>query len=166
MSSLTQAKLKESLLYDAATGLFSWRVKPNRNIKIGATAGCKKDGYVQIRLDKKSYLAHRLAWLYVHGVTPDEFVDHIDGDKSNNRITNLRPATMSQNRQNIRSATKNSKTGVKGVCLFRDKFRSSITIGSRYIFLGDYNTIHEAASAYSVAQKIHHPYRPVQTAGY
>ena len=166
MSQLSIERLKELLAYDEITGLFSWVSKPNRNTKIGSIAGTLSRGYIQIRIDKQAYLAHRLAWMYVYGKFPADFIDHIDGDKSNNRLSNLRTASMSQNRQNISKPTRTSKTGAKGVCPHRSKYRSSITIDNKYIFLGDYNTILEAAAAYNAAQELYHPYRPVQTAGY
>ena len=77
------------LHYDPDTGVFTWRSKPNRRVKIGTVAGWSNLGYVTITVDTKYYQAHRLAWMYVYGVDPgDMLVDH-NGDRSDNRLSNL-----------------------------------------------------------------------------
>lgn len=95
---LTQAKLKELLFYDSGTGLFVRQVKTCNTVRIGDIAGSiNKLGYVVISVLNKPYLAHRLAWLYMFGEFPKGEVDHINRDKSDNRITNLRDVGRSQN---------------------------------------------------------------------
>ena len=81
-STLTAEVLRNLLSYDAETGIFTWIGKPNGRVAHGAQAGTfLPDGYVRIKLRRKLYLAHRLAWFYVHGVWPENEIDHI------NRVT-------------------------------------------------------------------------------
>ena len=90
---LTQARLKKLLSYNTDTGEFRWRVTRRGAARAGSVAGCvRHDGYVRIAIDGKRYLAHRLAWLYVHGELVPE-LDHANGVRSDNRLDNLRPAT-------------------------------------------------------------------------
>ena len=99
---LTQARLRELLFYDANTGNLIWKITRSLNAMAGTKAGyCKKsDGYVYVRVEQKAYTAHRLAWLYVHGVWPTQCLDHINGERADNRFLNLRPATVKQNAEN------------------------------------------------------------------
>lgn len=117
---LSQARLKEVLRYDEVKGEFTWLVKMNRKIVVGSKAGSNCNGYTLIRIDGVGYYAHRLAWLYKTGVLPDE-VDHENRIKSDNRWTNLRPATRGQNESNKGLSTANT-SGIKGVYwVARDK---------------------------------------------
>lgn len=101
--------------YDAVAGTFYWRVKMSDKIKAGYSAGSVNvKGYHKIRIKGKTYAAHRLAWLYVHGKWPVCEIDHKDRNKLNNKIDNLREATKSQNSKNKDIPTTN-KSGVKGV---------------------------------------------------
>lgn len=99
---ITQARLKELLSYDPATGVFIWKVTRNGKMKVGLPAGSidREDGYVEICLDRRDYKAHRLAWLYVTGAWPVYGIDHIDRDKTNNRFINLRDVPHSVNLKN------------------------------------------------------------------
>ncbi len=91
---VTQARLKELLEYDPDTGIFRWRNAPNRRIRAGAIAGnLDTYGNRQIRVDGKSYLAHRLAVLYVTGSWPTTDIGHRDLNNDNNAWGNLRQAT-------------------------------------------------------------------------
>ena len=98
---ITQERLKELLHYDPETGVFTWNVPVARMAKPGGVAGnTNARGYRRISLLNKSYLAHRLAFLYVTGAFPEKVVDHVNGDPSDNRWSNLRPATQAQNLMN------------------------------------------------------------------
>jgi hypothetical protein len=109
---ITQDKVKE--LFDYRDGALFWKVKLNQRIVIGSKAGTlDKDGYVCIKIDKKIYKSHRLIYLYHHGNLPT-FIDHIDSNKSNNKIENLRSATNSENVKNAKLRKDNS-SGIKGV---------------------------------------------------
>ena len=107
---ITQTELKNLLHYDSGSGLFYWLRKDSCKIA-GRT---KKNGRVEIRVNKKLYAAHRLAWLYVYGEFPEHVVDHIDGNPNNNSIQNLRSVTRSQNLYNSKIPITNT-SGVKGV---------------------------------------------------
>jgi len=104
---LTQAKLQAQIHYDPETGLFTW-------IKTNNKAGYYPENkYSQIGLNNKLYYGHRLAWLYVYGYFP-QYVDHINGIKSDNRLINLRKATNQQNACNSKIPVTNTSR-IKGV---------------------------------------------------
>ena len=97
---LTQARLKELMTYDADTGVFTRHKSVQRG---GKQVGCtpNKDGYFSAGIDGKTYLQHRLAWLYAHGVFPGGHIDHINRVKTDNRLCNLRVVTAFESNQNI-----------------------------------------------------------------
>jgi hypothetical protein len=97
---LTQARLKELMTYDASTGVFA-RVKSVQGSGRNVSNQLNRDGYLVFNIDRKTYLRHRLAWLYVHGVFPDGHIDHINRVKTDNRICNLRVVTAFESNQNI-----------------------------------------------------------------
>ncbi len=149
--SLTAERLREVLDYSPDTGIFKWRVRlPHSRATAGSSAGTiNQDGYRQIAIDNKCYVAHRLAWLYVYGHWFAGGLDHIDCDRSNNRLKNLRAATPSQNRANSR-LRRNSKSGLKGVS-FNYGWRAFITINGIQHRLGRFSTPEEAHAAYCAA---------------
>lgn len=113
--SITQERLKELLSYDPETGVLKWLTRPKSSRRACGTAGSvRPDGYIHVMLDKKLYLAHRLAFLYMDGEFPAVVADHVNGVKSDNRWSNLRSVTVRQNRMNA-TVNKSSKSGVKGV---------------------------------------------------
>lgn len=111
---MEQERLKQLFSYNAATGQFTRRIN-SRTAKAGEIAGyVNKNGYVYISVDGKPQLAHRMAWIYVYGVPPSKFIDHINRNPSDNRIANLRECTQHENMQNI-SKFKANTSGIKGV---------------------------------------------------
>jgi hypothetical protein len=151
---ITETILKENLFYDEHTGLFYWTTNRGR-VKKGSIAGSKtKHGYLQIRLLNKIYLAHRLAWLYVYQEMPSSLIDHINRNKLDNRICNLRLATKSQNAQNAKTPSTN-KSGYKGVswCNKEKKWRSCIKINQKFISLGYFSEVEKASNAYQQASR-------------
>jgi hypothetical protein len=143
---LTQNRLKELLFYDSGTGLFVRNTSPSNNVKIGDIAGSKqKNGYYMISVDGKKYYSHRLAWLYMFGKFPDKFIDHINQDKSDNRISNLRNVTKSLNSINtpVRS---HSQIGYKNIQLDkRDNMYSVVFVRNKKTnYLGRFSNIEEA----------------------
>jgi hypothetical protein len=149
--------LHELLSYNAETGVFRWRVDKWR-AKKGSIAGVVKagDGSHQIKIDQRGYLAHRLAWLYVHGYWPSNDIDHINGIRDDNRIANLREATRRENLQNTRRRRTN-KWG-KGVThVSRQSWQARIRVGSARLHLGPFDTPDEEAHrAYCEAAVAYH----------
>ncbi len=112
---LTAEELRELLNYDQETGIFTRKVSTSNRVKVGAVAGCSGgDGYLLIMVQSRLYQAHRLAWLHTHGVWPKGQIDHINRDRSDNRIANLRDVTQKQNLQN-RSKSSTNTSGHPGV---------------------------------------------------
>jgi hypothetical protein len=95
---LTQEDLKKFLHYDPETGVFTWIAKPAKKIVVGTVAGNPlPNGYLRISLNKKEQYSHRLAWLYSYGHMPPDQIDHINGVRDDNRLTNLRLANQGEN---------------------------------------------------------------------
>lgn len=156
---VTAERLHELLDYDLLTGTFTWRVAHRGTAKAGAVAGSPGAGYVCIRIDGRRYLAHRLAWLYVHGGWPDTQVDHINGDPTDNRLANLRMATPAQNQQNQRRARADNKCGLLGVSLCRGRWQAEIRLNGKGIYLGRFDTPKQAHDAYLAAKARLHPFQ-------
>lgn len=148
------ATLKSLLAYDPLTGQFTWRVRQRqigRFTEIGELAGFKETtGYWCIGLQRRQYKAHRLAWFYVHGKWPTEDVDHINGHRDDNRITNLRIGGRSGNPRNAKRKSNNT-TGFKGVSPSGQKFMARINVDYKRLYLGTFETPEEAHEAYIVA---------------
>jgi hypothetical protein len=148
---LTIERLRALLKYDPRTGRWEWLVSRSRT-KCGTVAGhIAKDGYRHIRVEGKKYKSSRLAWFYQKGKWPGVDVDHRDLDKANDRWRNLRLATGSQNRGNIR-AQANNEIGLKGVSrVTKSKtkpFKAQIQIAGHKRNLGHFKTAGEAHAVY------------------
>lgn len=144
-------RISALLDYDPSTGCLTWRVRPSRNVHAGQLAGTRHPkGYLVVRIERRAYYAHRLAWLLAYGCWPSGQVDHENGQKTDNRKTNLRVATGSQNRANSRLPN-TSTSGLKGVSQFRDKWRASIRQHRKSIHLGTFDTPQEAHRVYADA---------------
>ena len=143
------------LSYDKDTGEFTW-LERRGTAKPGKKAGAKSPyhPYIHIKIDKHLYKAHQIAWLFHYGKWPDFDLDHIDGDGRNNRISNLRRCTMSQNLGN-RKLNKNSTTRMKGVSRRRgyDRYRAYINYKGKRIHLGEFSTAEEASATYARVAK-------------
>lgn len=147
-SQITQDRLKELLYYDPETGVFTWKVSRSGRVKVGQVAGCvDKQGYHVIRIDFVLYRTNRLAYLYVHNELP-YMVDHRNTISSDNRISNLRAATRSQNGANS-VLRKDNTSGYKGVYKLKSGKWAAIlrASGSKYC-LGVHARIEDAAIAY------------------
>ena len=107
--------LKSKIRYNAENGNLYW-LKSNNQVKKNSIAGVidGKDGYIRVKVFGKNYLAHRLAWYLYHGKLPDNFIDHKNHNRSDNRISNLCDVTFSGNQRNI-SMQKNNTSGRIGV---------------------------------------------------
>lgn len=153
---LTAELLRSFLNYDPETGEFTRRVSVNR-WKAGERVGCldKSTGYVEVGVaGLGAYKAHRLAWLYTYGKWPNKALDHVDGDKTNNRIANLREATPTQNKANAKTHSDNL-SGLKGVHWDRrnkrNPYQASIRVDGKLKHLGMFPTAEQAHAAYCEA---------------
>lgn len=138
---ITQERLKELFSYSKKTGDFT-RIKsvPSKAGSVGCIAGyLHPTGYISIRIDRKLYSAHRLAFLYVTGAFPIDQVDHIDHCRSNNAWENLRPVTKSENQKN-RSISRNNTSGHTGVSWRESsrKWLASAQVNGKSVHLGLY----------------------------
>lgn len=136
---------------------FTWNTtQSNRAIAGTIAGGVNNKGYWRIRYNGKSYKAHQLVWLHETGTWPIGQIDHINGNPADNRFTNLREVTNQQNQHN-RLASKDSKTGIKGVSLRPSgQYFTRLHINGTCICLGTYNTVTDAARAYLAAAQQHH----------
>ena len=150
---VTQEYLHKILDYNPETGMFTWKVNLGRLAKKGFVAGSIDSwGYRQICIKGKKRLAHRLAWLYVYGEHPKQQIDHIDCDKLNNAISNLRDVDQFVNQHNRKAARKDSSTNLIGAIKDHDKYRAQIRINNNSVFLGTFDTAIEAHNAYKKAK--------------
>lgn len=157
---LTQARLKELFNYDPITGIVTRKITKNYNAKQGDKVGCLSQGYLVATVDGKRYLLHRLIWLYVYNDFP-KMLDHIDRNKLNNQINNLRSVNAQQNQQNKTKQT-NNKSGYKGVNWDknRNKWFSCIQHKGKTIALGRYDNVKDAYRAYCFAASKYHTHNP------
>lgn len=147
---ITQEELKKLMRYDPDTGNLVWIVRRSRTA-VGTIAGTPgTDGYIYIVIDRKHYVAHRLIWLYVTGNWPKEELDHINNQRADNRIENLREATRSQNKVNA-AVRLRSKSQIKGVYFDarrpKKPWQAYITKEGKRQTIGFFATKEEAADA-------------------
>ncbi len=170
--------LRQFLRYDDETGILYWRERGADGMvacfrysaermartwnsrHAGRPAGhVNRQGYVKVLLQGQIHSAHRIVLAMKHGAWPEGEVDHINGDKADNRISNLRVVTHQQNARN-RPLRRDNMSGVSGVGLFRGKWRASIKGDSNEpIFLGEFDTLEDAAEARRSAESAlgYHP---------
>lgn len=153
---LTSERLREVILYDKSSGKFTWKVSRRAGKTVGTVDA---HGYVLIRVDGRLYRACRLAWLYVNGEWPQFQVDHINLNRADDRWSNLRSATNSQNNAN-RLKPANNTTGFKGVYRGRGRhsetWNARIKVGGRMEWLGTFSDPEAAHRAFIAASiKVH-----------
>lgn len=140
-------------------GLFVKR-QFRRNVKVGGRAGSNHEkDYRIIGILGGMYYEHRLVWLLHNGSWPNGDTDHINHDKQDNRIENLRDVSHSENIQNQIYARADNKLGVAGVCFHKasGKFCAQIGLKGKKVYLGVFDTAQEASDAYRAAKKHYHP---------
>lgn len=150
--------LRNILTYDPKTGFLFWAIKSSRSIKFGQRAGfIEKHGYERIRICGKTYLSHKIAWAIYYGSDCEKQIDHINGIRSDNRISNLREATANENARN-RKIQKNNTSGIRGVEFNKNylKWRASIRVDKKSIFLGQFDNPQDAAKARKDAEELYH----------
>jgi hypothetical protein len=160
---LTHSRLCELLNYDPETGIFTWKTAAGKRVKEGLRAGWDDEkGYRKIQIDGKTYREHQLAWFYVNSKWPAHEVDHKDGIRNNNRISNVREATRSENRQNL-SGKSNGKSGIMGCSWHKKtkKWQAYIQVGGKWYALGYFDKREDAGAAYLKAKKELHSFQPV-----
>jgi hypothetical protein len=152
------------LIYCPLSGNIYWQHRPDRNKSwntrySGKVAGTERSGgYIYLNIDGSNFHeAHRLAWLIHYKEPPNKDIDHIDGNPRNNRISNLRLATPSQNMMN-RGKQSNNTSGYKGVSYRKDrkKWRAYIKKEGKFMALGHYDSKKDAYSAYCDAARKYH----------
>ncbi len=155
---LTAERVRELFNYDPETGSLV-RLISRGSRKAGAVVNYPGQKRGQVRIDGEKFLVHRVVWLTVTGFWPDQDIDHVNGNPSDNRFVNLRLATSEINNQNRRQAQGNNWAGLLGVgssgCAKR--YRASIVVKGRYIHLGCFDTPEEAHAAYLAAKRQLHP---------
>lgn len=148
---LSQSELKSLLSYDPDTGHFHWRERewPAHCVSWRLAGGVDASGYWNIKFNRRTYKAHRLAWLYVYGAWPEMELDHINRVRSDNRISNLREVTRAENMKKL-SVFRNNKSGLRGVFYdkSRHRWRARVTRDGKQRYLGSYKTAELAEARY------------------
>jgi len=151
MNTITGDLVRKTFHYDPETGLLTWKVRPNRRIKIGSIAGSSNwNGYILVSVNNKRLRAHRVIWMYVYDKWPDYDVDHINGVPHDNRLQNLRDVSTARNIQNQRRPQKRNKCGYLGVslCPLTKKWRARICTNGKHVLIGRFQTPELASQAY------------------
>lgn len=166
---MDDSRCKKYFDYDAGTGFFRIKERPREEFttsslwkrhlgQVGKIVGSQnRDGYIKVHMDGKYYSAHRIAWLIMtgeHVKYPDFEIDHINGNRSDNRFSNLRKVTKSENQRNG-SKRLNNTSGVHGVNwkAGKDRWVARIWNGPKHIYLGQFRTLEEAAIARRAAER-------------
>lgn len=147
---ITLVRATALIKYDPDTGLFTWRNSQGK-ARAGSEVGSIQAGYRKATIDKEQIKLHRLAWFMSYGTWPEGQIDHIDGDKLNNRIANLRDVSMSVNMQNRYSIKRKDSDMPYGVSRLKKsgKFVANIRVGT-------YDTAEEAEAAFMRAKRLIH----------
>lgn len=143
-----------NFFYTQDTGDLRWRVARSRSAAGSIAGSVDHEGYVIVGFQGKRYRAHRIILAMVTGEFPDQ-VDHIDGNRSNNRLENLRAVSNQQNARN-QKIRKNNRSGVMGVCWHKgvSKWVSHIRVDGKAKYLGSFDSIQEAANVRKVAEDL------------
>lgn len=162
---LTPERVKDLLEYNPDTGVLFWRV--NRStVKAGMRAGWlnKTTGYILVHIDGRAYQAHRIIWTIVYGRWPQEQIDHINRDRADNRLANLRGASIAENAQN-KSLYKNNASGYSGIGWHKQtqKWHVRLYISGKTKSLGLFKTLEDAISTREIAKTRIHPFKNWRT---
>lgn len=152
------SRLRELLSYSPETGGLFWLIDRGPRARVGQRAGSlSAQGYCVVGVDGHHNLfAHRIAWAIYHGSWPAGEVDHINGDRTDNRISNLRDVATHQNHQNMRKARRDNKTGLLGVSMCKGRYRAQIQADGKKRWLGEFDTPEAAHAAYISAKRVLH----------
>lgn len=161
---VTPEYVKQCLKYDSKTGTLTWKNRPKMHFPTergwaifhasyaGKETGClDHKGYLVVLIGGRPYFSHRLAWAIAKGKWPDEMIDHVNGDRSDNRICNLREASRSENLMNS-TLRKDNTSGVKGVILRHGKWCVEIKVAKKRHRVGYFDSLEEAKAAVEAAR--------------
>lgn len=154
---LTAEKLRELLHYDPETAVFTWKVSTTNSVKAGDVAGyVNNGGYLLISIQGRAYQAHRLSWFYTYGEWPKASIDHINRNRLDNRIANLRDVSHKQNLQNASKRSDNT-SGYTGISRHRlaGKWQAHITHNQKSIYLGLFENLEDAVTARKAAERFY-----------
>lgn len=161
---VTPERIRQLLIYSPDTGEFTYRVRTG-NKAAGKRAGyLGNKGYWKLNIDGREYMAHRVAWAAFYGCWPRDSIDHIDGQRSNNRIANLRECVPHENMQNLAKLKRRKGGDLPTGVTWKPKvkrFHAKITLRRKCYHLGYYATAEEASFAYTEAKKKLHQFEPV-----
>lgn len=148
-------RLKTLLHYDEGTGVFTWVGHDKQPWINGTVAGGDSHGYVAIRIDGTLYLAHRLAWLYVHGSWPEFCIDHVNGDRGDNRLCNLRDVPHEDNTRNQRTPGAANRSGYLGVTWHKaaKKWQAGVKFKGVFHHAGTFDDPAKAHEAYVLLKR-------------
>jgi len=150
--------IREAFSYDAETGILRWAERRNHRTRRGAAVGSRTPkGHLRVVIDGQPILVHRVIWAHVYGTWPENQIDHINGNPSDNRLSNLRPATNRQNQCNAKTRVDNT-TGRVGVYWAANvgKWRPMIRLNGKNVCLGLYETFPEAVAVREQAEREHY----------
>ena len=148
----SQERLRELLHYEPVTGAFTWKISPSRSVPEGSVAGSThRSGYVYISVDNKRHSGHRLAWKWFYGVDPVGQIDHLNGNKSDNRIDNLEEVS---NRENVARACRKRRDLPTGVSRHKGRYMARIRLDGTQTHLGYFDTPEETHRAYLQAKPL------------
>lgn len=156
-SSLTFDEVAELFTWDLENGLLFNKTVRSNSIKIGEIAGSRRTKYHYVCINRKQHLVHHIIWLIANAEWPTKHIDHINGNSHDNRPSNLRLCTPSQNLSN-RGKQRNNTSGYKGVSPNGQtgKWRVRINVNKKHLELGIFDSLTDAASAYANAAMRYH----------
>lgn len=149
----TLEDVKTLISADFCTGVLSWNGNADPRCRNKTISRISFNGYVVLSFKNRQMYAHRVMWLLVYGHWPTGDLDHINGNKQDNRIENLRVASRLVNNQNLHKAKSPSKCGLLGVEKNHNGWRARIRVGGKRIGLGTFKTPEEAHETYIKAKR-------------
>ena len=152
---ISQEELNSILAYDPLTGILTWKHNRSNMIKGSVAGSVNSSGYRTITINSKTFRVQRVIWIMLFGYIPEGFfIDHVNGNKIDNRLQNLRLATNSQNQQN-RPAPKNNSSGYRGVTWHKqmNKWMARISYKGKRKLIGFFDSAEDAYKAYKKEAK-------------
>lgn len=153
--------VRSVLRYDPETGdLIRIKINCHPHLVGKLATQLHRSGYLRVRMQTRAFTAHRVCWAMCYGEWPEKQVDHINGDRTDNRICNLRLADNSENQQN-RPSKSWGITGLRGVTVKKGRFISRIKVDGKFTHIGTFDTAEQAHAAYLAAKPKFHKFAPV-----